>query len=98
MGRTLVAALIFLVILSLVSSVITVAADKEIMINGTITKVDIPSNKLTVETLEGNQHTYSIDSQTKITFHGKPSALPDLKIGQNVTVETNGGRAVFIMG
>ena len=87
-----------LVVLVVTLSVMTVAARKGQIISGTIKKVDIPRNTLSLETLEGNQLTYSIDPQTKITLHGKPSALPDLKIGQNVTVEASGDIAIFITG
>lgn len=98
MGKTTYFTLALLVVLVLALSVMTVAAREEQIISGTIKKVDIPKNTLTLETLEGNQLTYSIDPQTKITLHGKPSALPELKIGQNVTVEASGDIAIFITG
>ncbi len=98
MGKISIFTLAFVVVLGLTLSMMTVAANREQIVSGTIKKVDIPSNMLTVETLEGNQLTYSVDPQTKITLHGRPSALPDLKIGQNVTVAASQGIAVFIRG
>ena len=98
MEKTSVYTLAFLVVLGLTLSLTTVAANREHIVSGTIKKVDIPSYSFTVETFEGNQLTYSVDPQTEIILHGKPSALPDLKIGQNVTVAASGGIAVFIRG
>jgi hypothetical protein len=98
MGKTIIFTLTGLVVLGLTLSVMTIATNKEQIISGTIKKVDLPSNSLTLETFEGNQLTYSVDPQTRITLHGKPSALPDLKIGQNVTVQASGDIAIFISG
>ena len=76
MGKTIIFTLTGLVVLGLTLSVMTFATNKEQIISGTIKKVDLPSNSLTLETFEGNQLTYSVDPQTRITLHGKPSACP----------------------
>lgn len=96
MKSALVTMLALIITMGFTLNVMAVAPEKQQLISGTIQKVDIASNTLTLETAEGHELTYAVDAQTKITLKGMPSALADLKVGRNVTVEANGEKAVVI--
>jgi hypothetical protein len=48
--------------------------------------VSAAMNKLVMSDLEGKQHTHAIEETTKITVHGKPARLDDLKLGMRIRV------------
>ncbi len=62
-------------------------------IEGTVSKVAPTS--ITVKSDKGDV-TISLDQKTEITLNEKPATLADLKEGQQVTIMTDGTKAVSI--
>ncbi len=96
MIKVLVTTLACVVAISLTSTVITLSAQKEQLITGTLKSVDSESNVITLETANGEHFTYSVDNTTRITIEGRPVRLADLNRGLTVNVEAEGGKAIAI--
>ena len=98
MRKTLVATLALVLILSFTLAAATNPAepDKGAKASGTVKRVDMITNTVTVEMAGGQEASFTVDPQTKITVAGKIGTLADLKEGQRVTVEHRGGNAVSI--
>jgi Cu/Ag efflux protein CusF len=96
--KTLVTTLALVLMLSFTLATASNAAepDKGGKASGTVKKVDMITNTVTVETAGGQEASFTVDPQTRITVAGKTGTLADLKEGQRVTVEHKGGKAVAI--
>jgi Cu/Ag efflux protein CusF len=66
-------------------------------IQGTLTKVDIAGNKLTVRTERNQEQTFALDSRTEVQMSGKPATTADLKEGQQVTIVAEGVKALGVI-
>jgi len=95
MRKFLVATLALLLMLSFTLAAAN-AAEKGERASGTVKKVDMITNTVTVETAGGQEVSFTVDPQTKITVSGKTGTLADLKEGQRVTVEHKYGKALSI--
>ncbi|PYV91687.1 MAG: hypothetical protein DMG05_06710 [Acidobacteria bacterium] len=95
MRKFLVATLALLLMLSFTLAAAN-AAEKGERASGTVKKVDMITNTVTVETAGGQEVSFTVDPQTKITVSGKTGTLADLKEGQRVTVEHKDGKALSI--
>jgi beta-lactamase regulating signal transducer with metallopeptidase domain len=100
MKRIMVATLALIVMVSLTIPALASAAEvsKGDKVTGTIQSIDATSNSLTLETAQGKKTTYTVDTQTTIQVAGKACAMADLKVGQTVTVEAQGSKALAIEG
>ena len=103
MKKILVATLAFIVMISFAIPALANAEEvskvsKDDKITGTIRNIDAASNSLTLETAQGVKATFTVDTQTTIQVDGKTCNMADLKVGQTVTVEAHGGKALTIEG
>ena len=98
MRKTLVTTLALVLMLSFTLAAAVNAAEPEKggKASGTVKKVDMITNTVTVETAGGQEVSFTVDPQTKITVSGKTGTLADLKEGQRVTVEHKDGKALSI--
>ena len=97
MKRNMVPIVVLAFTLSMIFAGVSMAADPGNSVSGTVKNIDMASNILTVQTSEGTELAYSVDSQTKIVLNGQPGTLADLKAGQYVKIEAKGKKAVTIM-
>ena len=51
--------------------------------------VSAGAGKLAMKDEQGKEHSYMVEPGTKITVHGKPGKLEDLKLGMKIKVMTD---------
>ena len=66
-------------------------------IKGTVAKVDLAANKLTVQTDSKQEQTLAMDSRTEIKMDGKPATASDLKEGQQIAVVAEGVKVLSVV-
>jgi hypothetical protein len=72
------------VALSLLSAAANAAVDEPQGHEGVV--VSAAGDKLVMSDTAGKQHTHTVDPAAKITVHGKPGKLEDLKAGDAIRV------------
>lgn|SRR5512147_675371 len=97
MKRNVVPIVVFAFALSMIFVGVSVPADPGNSVSAIVKNIDLAGSTLTVQTPEGIELAYSVDSRTKIVLNGQPGTLADLKAGQSVQIEAKGRKAVTIL-
>jgi hypothetical protein len=58
--------------------------------------VSAGAGKLTMKDKSGKEHSHVVGNDAKITVHGKPGRLEDLKLGMPIRVTTEGEKVLAV--
>jgi hypothetical protein len=58
--------------------------------------VSASAGRLTMKDKAGKEHTHAVGAEAKVTVHGKPARLEDLKPGMPIRVTTEGDKVLAV--
>src|SRR5262245_61805135 len=58
--------------------------------------VSVSAGRLTMKDKAGKEHSHAVGPDAKVTIHGKPARLEDLKAGMPIRVTTEGDKVLAV--